>query len=160
MSRGRFGVLLALLAALVTAAAFTGVTAGLGNDPSTPPGVTGGGTTSTTVALLTTTSTSAPETTATSAPDGRLTTPALVVVVTSSTAKRDANATLAALADRGYAAGVLHSDDYSSLERGFWVAYTGPYPSAAAAEAGKAKLIGDGYRAAYTRCVGTTAECA
>jgi hypothetical protein len=55
---------------------------------------------------------------------------------------------------------VLHSDDYSSLEPGFWVAYVGPFPDNAAAQQAVDELAGDGYDAAYVRCVGTDAECA
>ena len=39
-----------------------------------------------------------------------------------------ARATAAQLDEAGFTSGVLHSDDYSSLNPGFWVAYVGPYP--------------------------------
>ena len=55
---------------------------------------------------------------------------------------------------------MLHSDDYTSLEPGFWVAYVGPFPDVAGAEAAKAELVAGGYTAAYSRCVGTAEECA
>ncbi|MGK2950048.1 MAG: hypothetical protein ACSLFP_15860, partial [Acidimicrobiales bacterium] len=63
------------------------------------------------------------------------------------------------LTESGYDAGVLRSEDHSSLEPGFWVAYVGPFPDVAAAEAAKDALVADGYTAAYTRCVGTDEEC-
>ena len=159
MSRGRFGALLAVLAAFVAGASFVGASVLLGDGSATPDALAE----STTSTPLTTTTSAtvatSRSTTTTTAPAGPLATPAMVVVVTSSTAQSDAQATRDALIGSGYDAGVLHSDDYPSLARGFWVAYAGPYASAAAADAGKAQLIADGYATAYTRCLGTKAEC-
>jgi hypothetical protein len=54
---------------------------------------------------------------------------------------------------------VLHSDDHSSLEPGFWVAYVGPFEDVDGAEAAVGELKSAGYTAAYPRCVGTDEEC-
>ena len=89
-----------------------------------------------------------------------LTTPTFVAVVASSGDEATAQALAAELTERGYDSGVLHSDDHASLEPGFWVAYTGPFPDAAAAQAGADQLKGDGYTSAYPRCVGTAEQCA
>ena len=90
---------------------------------------------------------------------GGLATPTFVVVV-SSEADEGSRPGDPRRADRErYASGVLHSDDYTSLEPGYWVAYVGPFPGVAAAEAAKDELIADGYTAAYARCVGTAEEC-
>lgn len=103
-------------------------------------------------------------TTTTSAPPvviavGDLDTPAWVVVVGSGSSQASARATAASAARAGHAAGVLHSDDYPSLNAGLWVAYTGPYPDADAAGAAVASLTSDGFDGAYVRCVGTKKEC-
>jgi hypothetical protein len=39
------------------------------------------------------------------------------------------------------------------------VAYAGPYPDSAAAEAAVEELAADGFGGAYARCAGTEAEC-
>ena len=59
----------------------------------------------------------------------------------------------------GTTSGVLHSDDFTSLEPGFWVAYVGPFPDPAAAQAAVDQLVADGYTSAYPRCIGTAEEC-
>ena len=144
MSRGRFGLLLALLALAVGAATFVVVLNLIDDDP---PSAGEGPTTTTTSSS---TSTTAP---------GGLVTPTFVVVVSSETDEGTALLLRDELVESGYDAGVLHSDDFSSLEPGFWVAYTGPYEDGEAAEAGKADLVAGGYPAAYSRCVGTAEEC-
>ena len=146
MTRGRFGLLLALLALVVGAAAFA-LTLALITDDDTPI-ETGGTTTSTTASS---TSTTAP---------GTLTTPAFVVVVSSESEEARAQQRRDELTESGFDAGVLSSADYASLEPGFWVAYVGPFPDVAGAESAKADLVAAGYTAAYTRCVGSNEECA
>ena len=54
---------------------------------------------------------------------------------------------------------MLHSDDYSSLNPGFWVAYVGPFDDVGGATAAVGELAGAGYTGAYPRCIGTDAEC-
>ena len=55
---------------------------------------------------------------------------------------------------------MLHSDDYSSLNPGFWVAYVGPVSTTSAApRRAVGELAAAGYTAAYPRCVGTDDEC-
>ena len=70
-----------------------------------------------------------------------------------------ARATADELTEGGFDSGVLHSDDYSSLEPGFWVAYVGPFDDVGGAQAAVGELQGAGYTAAYPRCVGTDEEC-
>jgi hypothetical protein len=54
---------------------------------------------------------------------------------------------------RGIPAGVLHSDDYSSLKPGFWVVFAGQYPSSKKAEADIDKYAGMGFGGGYPRLV-------
>ena len=147
MTRGRFGLLLALLALVVGAASFAAALALITDDGDTP--VDAGGTTTSTTASST--STTAP---------GTLTTPAFVVVVSSEREEASAQQRRDELTESGFDAGVLSSADYASLEPGFWVAYVGPFPDVAGAEGAKADLVAAGYTAAYTRCVGSNEECA
>jgi septal ring-binding cell division protein DamX len=42
-------------------------------------------------------------------------------------------------------AGVLHSDDFSSLRKGYWVVFAGQYPSRSAAETAAKSRAGDAY---------------
>lgn len=143
MSRGRFGLLLGLLVLVIGAASFVVVLALLDADP-VGRDETG----------VTTTS----STTTTTVP-GELATPTYVVVVSSETDESDAQQLRDELTESGYDAGVLRSDDFSSLEPGYWVAYTGPFDDVPAAEASKAELVTAGYSAAYSRCVGTAEQC-
>ena len=143
MSRGRFGLLLGLLFAVVGGAAFLAVTLVLDSDDDEP-------------ATATTTSTTVPLTTSTTV---ELTTPTFVAVVRSEADEAAARATADELTEAGFASGVLHSDDYSSLNPGFWVAYVGPYADVGGANAAVAELAGAGYTGAYPRCIGTDAEC-
>ncbi len=50
-------------------------------------------------------------------------------------------------------AGVLNSDDYFTLNPGYWVLYLGPYDSKTAAEAVKVEVRANGYPDAYVRRV-------
>jgi hypothetical protein len=147
MSRGRFGILLALLVVVISTVSFLGVRSLIEDDDpgaATPPPAT------------TTTSTASTTTTV----PGQLVPPTFVAVVASDGDEATAQGRRDELTEGGYDAGVLQSDDYSSLEPGFWVAYVGPFPDAAAAQAAVDQLATDGYDAAYVRCVGTAEECA
>ena len=144
MSVGRFRVLLGLLFAVLASASFLVVTLVIeaGDDEPSAP---------------TTTSSTAPLLTTTTAPG--LSTPTFVAVVVSEADEATARSIGDQLTEGGYDSGVLHSDDYGSLEPGFWVAYVGPFPDVAAAEAAVGELQADGFTAAYPRCVGTDDEC-
>jgi len=144
VSRRRFGLLLALLVLVLGTASFLVVLRLLDDDPPGDPS-----------ADTTTTSSSTTSTTV----SGGLVTPTFVAVVSSEKNAATAGAMADELTERGYDSGVLHSDDHSSLEPGFWVAYVGPFADAAAAQDATDQLVADGYRAAYPRCVGTTDEC-
>lgn len=147
MSRGRFGLLLGLLVVVVATASFVGVLSLIDDEP----GPAGTATSSSTTTGATGTTTTVP---------GGIVTPAFVVVVTSEADEASAQLLRDELTESGYDAGALRSDDYTSLEPGYWVAYVGPFPDAAAADAAKDELIAAGYSAAYTRCVGTAEQCA
>lgn len=142
MSRARFGILLALLVAAVATSSFLAVLALLDDDLL--PGVS-------------TTTTAASDTTA--PPGGVLPSPSFVAIVVSEPDVASAGAAADELTERGFDSGVLRSDDYSSLEPGFWVAYIGPFQSVAEADAASEQLKADGYPAAYPRCVGETDDC-
>jgi hypothetical protein len=144
MSRGRFGLLLGLLVVVVTAASFVGVLALIEDDDPV---------------AATTTSTTTSSSTTTTVPGG-LVTPTFVAIVSSDGDEPTAQQRSDELTESGYTSGVLHSDDYSELEPGFWVAYVGPFPDCAGAQAATAQLVADGYGSAYPRCVGTAEECA
>lgn len=148
MSRGRFGLLVALLVLVLGVASFIGVYALLDGGSATAPGAPDP-------------SEAAPASTTTTAPvaPGALVTPTFVAVVSSESDEGAAQAIRDELTDAGYDAGVLRSDDYASLEPGYWVPYVGPFPEVTGADAAKADLIADGYTAAYSRCVGASGEC-
>jgi hypothetical protein len=142
---GRFRLLLGGLFAGLAIVSFLVVTLVLESDDDEP-------------AATTTTSTST-STTATTAP-GTLTTPTFVAVVVSEPDEATARSTADELTESGFDSGVLHSDDYSSLNPGFWVTYVGPYDDVAAAQGAVGELAAAGYTAAYPRCIGTSEECA
>lgn len=151
MSRGRFGLLLGLLVVVVTLASFSVVLSLISaNDEPTR---------STTTTTADTSST-APDTTSTTttAPSG-LVTPTFVVVVSSDAEEPTAEELRAELAEDGYDAGVLHSDDFASLDPGFWVAYVGPFGDLDDAKEARDDLKDDGYSDAYTACVGSAEDC-
>jgi len=146
MGRARFGILLALVVVTVAVGAFALVLTLIGDDEPDE-------------------STSATSSTSSTVPAGAsgqedLATPTFVAVVASSGDESTAAALAAELTERGYDSGVLRSDDHTSLEPGFWVAYTGPFPDTTAAQAGADQLKTDGYTSAYPRCVGTAEQCA
>ena len=63
----------------------------------------------------------------------------------SETDEATARSTADELTEAGFDSGVLHSDDYSSLEPGFWVAYVGPFDDVGGARGAVGELEGDGY---------------
>jgi hypothetical protein len=145
VNRVRFGLLLTALVGVVATVTFVVVLSLIDDDPGGDQAGT------TTTSTSTTTSTTVP---------GGLVTPTFVAIVSSESDEPTAQAMASELTERGYDSAVLHSDDHTSLEPGFWVAYVGPFADVAAAQGATAQLVGDGYTAAYTRCVGTAEQCA
>ena len=91
-------------------------------------------------AVPTTTPTPAPTTGGTAEwPSGKT---AWTVVVASSTSRAAAEKKAKAA---GADAGVLHSDDFSSLRKGYWVVFAGQYPDQKAAQAAAESRGGDAY---------------
>ena len=135
MSRGRFGLLLGLLFAVIAGGTFFIALQVFDDDDAST--------------TTTTTTTSTDE----------LVTPTFVAIVVSETDEATARSMGDQLTEAGFDSGVLHSDDYSSLEPGFWVAYVGPFDDVGGAQAAVGELEGDGYTAAYPRCVGTDEQC-
>ncbi len=140
----RFGLQLALLFAVLAAASFVVVLLLLEADDDSPAAATS----STTTFSITTTS----------AP-GELATPAFVAIVVSEREEATARSIGDELTEGGFDSGILHSDDFSSLEPGFWVAYVGPFDDVAGAQQAVDELKAAGYGASYPRCVGTDDEC-
>ena len=143
MSRGRFGLLLGLLFAVIAGGTFFIALQVFDDDD----GAAATTTTTTTVPITTTTSTD------------ELVTPAFVAIVVSETDEATARSMGDQLTESGFDSGVLHSDDYASLEPGFWVAYVGPFDDVDGAQAAVGELEDEGYTAAYPRCVGSDEEC-
>jgi SPOR domain len=150
VSRGRFSLLLAIIVVIVGAASFVGVYLLLDDGSEAPSGADADGSPTTLAPAPTTSSTTVP---------GGLVTPTFVVVVSSEGDEGDAQAIRDELTEGGYSSGVLHSDDFGSLEPGFWVAYVGPFDDVATAGATQAELAADGYTESYSRCVGSDADC-
>lgn len=149
MSRARFGLLLAALVVGLAAASFAGVYALVDGGSDTPAGVDDSSPTTLAPTSTTTTSTG----------PGGLATPTFVVIVASEADEGGAEAIRNELDDSGYDSGVLRSDDFSSLQPGFWVAYVGPFTRVPEADAAQVELVADGYTTAYTSCVGTAEDC-
>ena len=150
MTRARFGLLLALLALVVAGAAFAVGLAVLDDDEPDPP-----------PAAVDTGDTLAPDPAAASS----TTTPApasgeWIVVIASEATEAEADTVAADMVAGGHPADVLRSDDYPSLNPGFWVVFAGPYPDSSTAEAAVAELEGDGVAGTYARCAGTEEACA
>jgi septal ring-binding cell division protein DamX len=59
---------------------------------------------------------------------------AWTVILESATSKSAAEAKANELSSDGTSVGVLHSDDFSSLNKGYWVVFSGTYDSKSAAE--------------------------
>ena len=155
MSRGRFALLVTLLAMLAGVVAFAvGLQVLDDDEPDAPPSDAAGADDTTTVPPPVSTSTTAAIT-----PPGALVTPAWITVVASEGSEAEAEADAARVAAAGHPAGVLRSDDYETLKPDLWVAYAGPYPDRAAAEAAIESLEQDGFDGTYVRCAGTKQEC-
>jgi len=148
VSRTRFALLLVPLALVVAAGSFTVGLQLLDDDgadaPPSPPadGTDDGSTTSTTTV-----------------PAAALPTPAWLVVIASERDQARATEVAQQVAADGHEVGVLRSDEYPSMNPGYWVAYAGPYPDAPAAQAGEAAVEADGWTAAYVRCAGPVDQC-
>ena len=161
MSSTRFGVLLGLAAVVVAGGAFVLGLQVLDDDDPDPapagavdatddgaePADGGEGTGST--------STSEPA----EVTEGALPSPSWILVISSEGDEARARAVADEVAAAGHPAGVLRSDDHPSLNPGFWVAYAGPYPDAAAAAAAEPAVEADGWPGAYVRCAGAEADC-
>jgi septal ring-binding cell division protein DamX len=78
---------------------------------------------------------------------------AYTAVLMSATSKGEADAKAKSLAGRGVDVGVLHSNDFSSLQNGYWVVFSGHYPGLAPAQAAAQRLAGQGAPGAYGRLV-------
>lgn len=162
MSSTRFAVLLGLAAVVVAAAAFLlGLRVLDDGGPDQPPsgaspdlGVAAGED-----AAGEGTGDPPSSTAEAAATDGELPSPSWVLVISSQTDGERARAVAEEVAAAGYPSGLLRSDDHPSLNPGFWVAYAGPYPGAAAAAEAEPAVEADGWTGAYVRCVGTTEDC-
>jgi hypothetical protein len=154
--RARFGLLVAVLAAIVAVGSFLLALTVLDDDgPDAPPGRTGSGSEAPAdAAQSTTTAAPAPQITT-----GALETPAWILVIASEGDEAKATATAQAVAAAGSPAGVLRSDEYPSMNPGFWVAYAGPYADAAAAKTAEPEVEGAGWPGAYVRCAGSAEQC-
>ncbi len=164
MAPGRFALLVVLLAAAVAAGSFAVAYRVLDDEDAAPapPAVASDAPTPTATEPATTTVPPIETGSTTIVPltePGELDTPTWVVVVSSGTSRRDADDTARRLASSGYPAGVLHSDDHSSMTKGLWVAYAGPYPDSATAQSSVDRLTGDGFEGSYPRCVGDKKDC-
>jgi hypothetical protein len=62
------------------------------------------------------------------------------VILESATSKSAADAKANELSSGGTTVGVLHSDDFSSLNKGYWVVFSGTYDSKSAADSALAGL--------------------
>jgi hypothetical protein len=158
MSQARFGMLLGLVAVLVAVGSFVAATAALDDgQPDPAPAPSGGGGeapgSDPLVPSSSTSSTTAPVAT------GELATPAWIVVITSEADEASATTAAQRAAAEGHSTGVLRSDDYPSMNKGFWVAYAGPYADRSAAVAGSAALEADGFGGTYARCAGSKTDC-
>ena len=67
------------------------------------------------------------------------------MVLTQSKKKSDAEAQAKAAAGHSISAGVLHSNDFSGLKPGLWVAFMGQYTSRTAAERAQKRDAAQGY---------------
>jgi hypothetical protein len=75
---------------------------------------------------------------------------AWTAILSSVRSEADARAAKARLAAAGEDAGVLFSSDYAGLRPGYWVVFSGSYPSKSAAEA-QARALSGRFPGAYAR---------
>jgi hypothetical protein len=80
-------------------------------------------------------------------------TTAYTVVLVSAKRRAQANAKAREAKSRGIDAGVLHSNDYSSLNPGYWVVFSGQYDSADQARAKIDEFASKGFPGSYPRQV-------
>jgi hypothetical protein len=80
-------------------------------------------------------------------------TTAYTVVLISAKRKAQANAKAREAVSRGINAGVLHSNDYSSLNPGYWVVFAGQYDSADKARSKIGEYASKGFPGGYPRLV-------
>jgi cell division septation protein DedD len=78
---------------------------------------------------------------------------AYTVVLVSAKSHKQANAKAQEAVSRGIDAGVLHSNDYSSLNPGYWVVFAGQYSSAGQASSHIQEYAGKGFSGGYPRQV-------
>lgn len=157
MTRTRFALLLGALAVLAASASFAVAMAALDDGQPDPPPDSGGDALGSDPLVTTT----APTSTSTTVEvvTGELTTPTWIVVVSSEADEGDATEIAERVTAEGHPAGVLRSDDYPSLNKGFWVAYAGPYPDLSTATEAVSALETAGYTGTYARCAGTKKDC-
>jgi hypothetical protein len=75
------------------------------------------------------------------------------VIIASTASRAAAEAQARRATDRGWAAGVLYSSDFSTLRPGYWVAFTGYYRTAREARSAAGDVRSAGYGDAYARYV-------
>lgn len=159
MTGRRFAVVVALVALMVGVGSFAVGVAVFDDgqpDPAPQRGPSSGAVDSTVTAPPTTV---APPPTTGGVTEGAIATPTWIAIVASERSEAEARAEAEAVAGKGYPVGVLQSDEYPSLKAGLWVAYVGPYPTRAEADAAVEALEDDGVDGAYVRCAGTDKEC-
>jgi hypothetical protein len=83
-------------------------------------------------------------------PDGR---DAYTVVLVSAKSRSQARTKAEEAIGRGIPAGILRSDDYSSLNPGYWVVYAGQYDTVEEARRKASDYQGQGFAQAYPRQV-------
>jgi hypothetical protein len=76
---------------------------------------------------------------------------AYTLVLISAKKKAQAYAKAREAKSRGIGAGVLHSDDYSSLNPGYWVVFVGQYGSVAQARSHIGEYASKGFPGGYPR---------
>ena len=95
------------------------------------------------------------DTTDTSTDSWTLTTAGFTVIVStfpkSSYSEADAEAKASEVRGTGLEAGVLDSDNYSSLTEGLWVVYSGQFTTEASADSHRSDVTAQGYTGAYVR---------
>jgi hypothetical protein len=133
-----------------TTATTPGIPPASSSGPSGPTGPTGIAPTTPPATVPPATATPPSSTGIASWPAGKT---AYTVVLVSATKRRQANAKAQEAKSRGLDAGVLHSNDYSSLNPGYWVVFVGQYDSAGKASAKIVEFASKGFPGGYPRLV-------
>ena len=81
--------------------------------------------------------------------------PGWTVVLDASRSQSDAEAKASRIAAAGIRVGVLNSSEHPLLTPGYWIVFSGRYPTETAAQAQANSLIAKGQSGAHTRLVGT-----